>query len=103
MTNAVIRVGDGRGFIVKDEGEARLERDKRIVVTAAHCLPFVPPCDGFNVSEGRTYEELLGPLGQESTVPWVETLQCSAYPTTRSFMTNATLMKRWCTASHRCA
>jgi hypothetical protein len=88
----------GRGFIVEDEGEARLGHDKRIVVTAAHCLPFVPPCDGFNVSEGRTY-----PLEQEATVPWVETLQCSAYPTTRSFMTNATLMKRWCTASHRCA
>ena len=74
MTNAVIRVGDGRGFIVNDEGEARLGRDKRIVITAAHCLPFVPPCDAYSVDECRAYEELLGPLGQELTVPWVECL-----------------------------
>jgi hypothetical protein len=69
MMNAVIRVGDGRGFIVKDAGRARLGwRNERIVITAAHCLPFFPPCHSASYLHERTYEALLGPLGQEPTV-----------------------------------
>src|SRR5215831_14238288 len=72
--NAVIRVGDGRGFIVKDAGRARLGwRDERVVITAAHCLPFFPPCHAASDLSERTYKTLLGPLGQESTV-WAECL-----------------------------
>ena len=74
MTNAVIRVGDGRGFIVKDEEAARRwrwRRDERIVITAAHCLPFLPPCQSYAELEKRTYKALLGALGQNSTV-WAE-------------------------------
>jgi hypothetical protein len=67
MTDAVIRVGDARGFIAKD-----LE-DERIVYTAAHCLPFFPPCHAASYLEERTYKALLGPLGQEPTV-WAECL-----------------------------
>ena len=73
-SDAVIRVGDGRGFIVKDAGRARLGwRNERIVITAAHCLPFLPPCHAFSYLEDRTYKALLGPLGQEPTV-WAECL-----------------------------
>jgi hypothetical protein len=73
-TNAVIRVGEGRGFIVKDAGEARLgRRDERIVITAAHCLPKFPPCHAAFSDCERTYKALLGPLGQEPTV-WAECL-----------------------------
>src|SRR5262249_20429128 len=44
--NAVIRVGDGRSFIVKDAGRARFGwRNERVVITAAHCLPFFPVGD----------------------------------------------------------
>lgn len=72
--NAVIRVGDGRGFIVKDAGRARLGwRDARVVITAAHCLPFLPPCDVVSYLHERTYKALLGPLRQEPTV-WAECL-----------------------------
>jgi hypothetical protein len=72
--SAVIRVGDGRGFVVKDVGRARLGwRGERIVITAAHCLPFFPPCHAFSYLEDRTYVALLGPLGQEPTV-WAECL-----------------------------
>jgi hypothetical protein len=62
-TAAVVTVGDGRGFVV-DAGQRGL-----VVVTAAHCLPFFPPCHGASFTEERTYPELLAPLGQEPAVP----------------------------------
>jgi hypothetical protein len=72
--NAVIRVGDGRGFIVKDAGKARLGlRIERIVITAAHCLPDLPRCHPGSDPQERTYQALLGSLGQEPTV-WAECL-----------------------------
>jgi hypothetical protein len=65
--NGIIRVGDGRGFIVQGGGE------HRYVITAAHCLPFFPPCHGFSYLEERTYKALLGTLGAEPSV-WAECL-----------------------------
>jgi hypothetical protein len=55
-TAAVLRVGDGRGFIINVWGENR-------VVAAAHCLPSLPPPHGFSYRHERTYRDLLGPLG----------------------------------------
>ncbi len=63
-TRAVIKVGDGRGFVVATDHE-------RIVITAAHCLPYFPPCMSFSGVEERTYARLLGPIGGERTV-WAE-------------------------------
>jgi hypothetical protein len=58
---AVIRVGEGRGFVVKSRDRNAPER---LVITAAHCLPGLP-----NVLEGpygdRTYKSLLGRLGRD--------------------------------------
>jgi hypothetical protein len=61
---AIIRVSDGRGFIVESERE-------RLVITAAHCLPHLPPCHPWAYTKEVTYEALVGPLGQEPTV-WAE-------------------------------
>ena len=36
LTSGVITVGNGRGFVVEGAGE-------RLVITAAHCLPSLPP------------------------------------------------------------
>lgn len=36
LAQAVIRVGDGRGFMVERQRQ-------RFVLTAAHCLPRLPP------------------------------------------------------------
>jgi hypothetical protein len=70
-TAAVIRVGEGRGFVVKDAGEVRLgQRNARIVITAAHCLPSFPPC---TAGTEHIYQSLLGPLGQEPAV-WADCL-----------------------------
>jgi hypothetical protein len=53
--SAVVTVGEGRGFVVNC-------RHERLVVTAAHCLPFFRPCHGASHVEERTYGALLSPL-----------------------------------------
>jgi hypothetical protein len=65
-TQAIVAVSNGRGFIVQHE-------HNRLVITAAHCLPYLPPCHGLSYTEERTYQRLLGPLGQEPSV-WAECL-----------------------------
>ncbi len=55
---AIIRVGDGRGFIVQG-------KKSRYVITAAHCLPFLPPCCVSSHTDERTYADLLGTLDNE--------------------------------------
>jgi len=65
---SVVRVGDGRGFVIETKDE------RRLVVTAAHCLqrdgqPCLPPADP--EPEDRTYPDFLGPLNKAATV-WAE-------------------------------
>jgi len=69
-TRAVLKVGDGRGFVI--EHKLRLGTE-RLVITAAHCLPHFTPRNAFAYTEERTYETLLGPLGADATV-WAECL-----------------------------
>src|SRR5437868_5530405 len=64
--DAIIKVGDGRGFVV----EAHTRRE-RFVITAAHCLPHLPPAHAASYAEDRTYAKLLGPIGESPTV-WAE-------------------------------
>jgi hypothetical protein len=64
---AVITVGGGRGFVV--EGS----RDRFCVITAAHCLPHLPPPDPASHLEERTYPNLLGHIGESPSV-WAECL-----------------------------
>jgi hypothetical protein len=64
---AVVKIGDGRGFVVEGEGANRL------VITAAHCLPFFPPCFAGSYLEERTYQDILGPL-DGTPVAWAECL-----------------------------
>jgi trypsin-like peptidase len=58
LIGSVVTVGDGRGFILADSG-------KRYVVTAAHCLPSLPPPHLARYLEEATYRRLIGPLGAE--------------------------------------
>jgi hypothetical protein len=61
LTSGVITVGHGRGFVVEGAGE-------RLVITAAHCLPSLPPAlPGFGL-EARTYGPLLALRGEEPRV-----------------------------------
>lgn len=67
-TKAVIRVGDGRGFIVEaQQRRGRLVIPRRFVITAAHCLPHLPPCHAAAHWYEKTYK-LLGRLDQAPTV-----------------------------------
>lgn len=65
LREAIVRVGDGRGFLVAHAPWPPY------VVTAAHCLPQLPPAHAFSFTEERTYPNLLGPLGEPPTV-WAE-------------------------------
>jgi hypothetical protein len=69
MNSAILKVGGGRGFVVT------LHRhpggDERIVITAAHCLPYLPPCHPGRYLHEYTYQRLLGPLDGKRTV-WAE-------------------------------
>jgi hypothetical protein len=58
LTAGVITAGTGRGFVVESTGE-------RLVIMAAHCLPFLPPAQSFFEPKERIYGPLLGPLGGE--------------------------------------
>jgi hypothetical protein len=78
--HAVITAGDGRGFIVKIRRPRRVISGPnqykvvdilRYVITAAHCLPFFPPCHPTSYLNERTYKAVLGPLGADPAV-WAE-------------------------------
>ena len=57
----VLTVGEGRGFVVEHRGE-------HLVVTASHCLPWLPSGFGIVYSEQHVYRKMLGPLGSAPTV-----------------------------------
>jgi Trypsin-like peptidase domain len=80
----VVRVGDGRGFIIEQRVKRRplpprlrkrwpsLGRwhkyiTRRLVVTAAHCLPKLPPACVASYTWERTYTNLLGTLSGKKT------------------------------------
>jgi hypothetical protein len=62
-TEAIITVGGGRGFIVEGSKE-------RLVITAGHCLPHLPPAYADAENE-RIYPNLLAPRGAGPTI-WAE-------------------------------
>jgi hypothetical protein len=64
LTPSVIRVGDGRGFVIDSHS------GDRMITTAARCLPYLPPC---HAADDHLYANLLGPIGAEPTV-WAECL-----------------------------
>jgi S1-C subfamily serine protease len=58
LARSVVRVGDGRGFIVA-------AGDDRYVITAAHVLLNLPPAHLMSDLEERTYLRFLGPREEE--------------------------------------
>src|SRR5277367_4511073 len=80
----VIKVGDGRGFIVEYRVElpplplplAQLGLGQvshlrhRLIVTAAHCLPHLPPAHGAAYLSERTYPGLLESLDGSKKDVW---------------------------------
>jgi hypothetical protein len=63
---ALVVVGEGRGFVI-EAGE------RRLIITAAHCLPNYPPRASISSTWERTYKDLLGAIGESPTV-WAECL-----------------------------
>jgi hypothetical protein len=67
LARAIVRVGDGRGFVVAGIGR----HDPGLVVTAAHCLPSWP--EAYPDTWDTLHRDLLGPLGTQPTV-WADCL-----------------------------
>jgi hypothetical protein len=65
----IVKVGGGRGFVVQSKDW----RERRLIITAAHCLPRLPPCHAASDLGDRTYSALIGPVGGAATV-WAECL-----------------------------
>ena len=61
---AIVQVGKGRGFFLDTE-----RVDGNVIVTAAHCLPHLPPCNVAHDTELFIYEGLVGMLGGDMKVP----------------------------------
>jgi hypothetical protein len=80
---AVVSVGDGRGFVV--EGRERA----RFIITAAHCLPYVPPSHGFS-----GFDEPWSGVSACSLI-LLQTLPCLAVPIIRSWASKLMLTRRW--------
>jgi hypothetical protein len=47
---------------------------QRLVITAGHCLPRLPPSHTASYIWERTYERLLGPLDAKEPTVWAECL-----------------------------
>ncbi len=67
LAGAIVKVGNGRGFIIEADNQ-------RFIITAAHCLPHLPPCHAASHTEERTYRDLIGPLGESAPTVWAECL-----------------------------
>ena len=62
VRDAIVRVGDGRGCLLA------ASYDERIVLTAAHSLPHLPPAHAGSGADERTYFALLGPIGGDASI-----------------------------------
>jgi hypothetical protein len=68
-TRSVVQVtAGGRGFVVQGD------KGRKYIVTAAHCLPSVPPAHPSSYLMERTYQALIGPLGDQEPEIWAECL-----------------------------
>jgi len=71
IARAVLRVGDGRGFVVRRR--TYIGHAEPTIITAAHCLPHLPPPHPARADQEETYQMLLAPLGSKPTV-WARCL-----------------------------
>jgi hypothetical protein len=65
-STGMVQVSGGRGFVVES-------KERRLILTVAHCLPHLPPPLAASALEDVTYNGLIGPLGETTTV-WAECL-----------------------------
>jgi hypothetical protein len=63
--NSIVNVGGGRGFVV-EHGRYKY------IITAAHCLPDLPPAHMGASLEEKTYGKLIGPIGGDQII----TVEC---------------------------
>src|SRR5947209_686394 len=85
-SNSVVKVGHGRGFIIKkrvkivrpkglpDHINLRTYIERRLIVTAGHCLPKLPPAFAGGFTSDVTYRNLVGALDGGKNNLWAKCL-----------------------------
>jgi hypothetical protein len=81
--SCVVKVGGGRGFVIehrfrvnfRDSDTLQSRRrshsvKSRFVVTAAHCLPHLPPAHAYPLPQERIYKDLLRSLDGSKSKVW---------------------------------
>src|SRR5437773_4416351 len=58
---AIVTVGGGKGFVVENDRQ-------RLIVTAGHCLPQLPPSFPGSYIEEPTFVKLVAPNGEEPAI-----------------------------------
>jgi hypothetical protein len=81
IPSCVLKVGGGRGFAIEHPDFETVQSRKRsnsgksrLVVTAAHCLPDLPPALASSLLADRTYPDLLRSLDGTKSNVWSECL-----------------------------
>lgn len=69
--HSIVKVGDGRGFIVKGNDPRYKGFGERFIITAVHCLPSMPACDLMRYTEDATFADLIGAIDGAATI-WTE-------------------------------
>lgn len=64
VKQSVVKVGKGRGFVL----ETRFLNLERVIITAAHCLPELPPAHAWSYVHERTYPNLVGSVDGEPEI-----------------------------------
>lgn len=64
VKNSIVKVRHGRGFVIEHKKD-------RLVITAAHCLPLLPPPHLGAYLQQKTYENLLGRIGDRGNI-WAQ-------------------------------
>ena len=86
--SCVVKVGDGRGFIIKQRVKTvrpkglreneniklRTYIERRLIVTAGHCLPKLPRANAGGFTSDVTYGNLVGALDGGKNNLWAEVL-----------------------------
>ena len=65
---SIVRVGSGRGFVAEVPHPRLARFVERVVITAAHCLPELPPPHPAAAIVERTHGSLIGVLSEQPAI-----------------------------------
>lgn len=65
---SVVTVGAGRGFVAEVPARGMMGGTERVIITASHCLPHLPPQHPASYTNERTYLKLLATIDRAPSI-----------------------------------